>query len=231
MNLEDYAYNEDGRWYINPQVSLDEQNEFINNIRNIEAQNNSEIEQQTRGLGTQVPSQLGGLVGGGSYFRTRYQTPKTNQTIAELRTVAQASALETALKNEIAKKQKQYKDAYRAASTRNANQNSTSDDTPILDSIGNKLNINVETSGNEELPVSDDEVTEGDVGYNDETGATYWMSPDGKKYEVFTPSAGEKAQIGIAKAVDGNIITRNGKRYVFIADKNAWFKLGEEIDG
>ena len=71
MNLEDYAYEDDGRWYIRPEVALNEQNAFINNYRNIEAQNNAQIAQQTRALGTQVPSQLGGLVGGGGYFRSR----------------------------------------------------------------------------------------------------------------------------------------------------------------
>lgn len=116
MNLEDYAYNEDGRWYVNPQVSLDEQNAFINNYRNLQAQNNSQIEQQTKALGTQVPSQLGGLIGGGSYFKSRYQTPQTNQTIAELRAVAQQQALSQALNNELAKAKKKYKDAQNNAS-------------------------------------------------------------------------------------------------------------------
>lgn len=111
MNLEDYAYNEDDRWYVNPQVSLDEQNAFINNLRNLQAQDNAQITQQTRGLGTQVPSNLGGLVGGGSYFRSRYQTPQTNKTIADLRAVAQNQALQTALNNELEKAKKKYRDS------------------------------------------------------------------------------------------------------------------------
>lgn len=111
MNLEDYAYNEDDRWYVNPQVSLDEQNAFINNLRNLQAQDNAQIAQQTRGLGMQVPSNLGGLVGGGSYFRSRYQTPQTNKTIADLRAVAQNQALQTALNNEFEKAKKKYRDS------------------------------------------------------------------------------------------------------------------------
>lgn len=115
MNLEDYAYEDDGRWYIRPEVALNEQNAFINNYRNIEAQNNAQIAQQTRALGTQVPSQLGGLVGGGGYFRSRYQTPQTNQIVADLRSQMQGQALQTVLQNELEKAKKKYKDAQNSA--------------------------------------------------------------------------------------------------------------------
>lgn len=115
MNLEDYAYEDDGRWYIRPEVALNEQNAFINNYRNIEAQNNAQIAQQTRALGTQVPSQLGGLVGGGGYFRSRYQTPQTNQVVADLRSQMQGQALQTVLQNELEKAKKKYKDAQSSA--------------------------------------------------------------------------------------------------------------------
>ena len=115
MNLEDYAYEDDGRWYIRPEVALNEQNAFINNYRNIEAQNNAQIAQQTRALGTQVPSQLGGLVGGGGYFRSRYQTPQTNQIVADLRSQMQGQALQAVLQNELEKTKKKYKDAQNSA--------------------------------------------------------------------------------------------------------------------
>lgn len=115
MNLENYAYEDDGRWYIRPEVALNEQNAFINNYRNIEAQNNAQIAQQTRALGTQVPSQLGGLVGGGGYFRSRYQTPQTNQIVADLRSQMQGQALQTVLQNELEKAKKKYKDAQNSA--------------------------------------------------------------------------------------------------------------------
>ena len=115
MNLEDYAYEDDGRWYIRPEVALNEQNAFINNYRNIEAQNNAQIAQQTRALGTQVPSQLGGLVGGGGYFRSRYQTPQTNQVVADLRSQMQGQALQAILQNELEKAKKKYKDAQNSA--------------------------------------------------------------------------------------------------------------------
>lgn len=115
MNLSDYAYNQDDRWYIDPNVSLGEQDAFINNLRAAQAQDNAQIEAQTRALGTQVPSQLGGLTGAGSYFRSRYQTPQTNQTVADLRAAMQAQAVNDALQNEYKKAKKLYKDAQNAA--------------------------------------------------------------------------------------------------------------------
>lgn len=115
MNLEDYAYNQDGRWYVDPNVSLGEQDAFINNLRAAQAQDNAQIEAQTRALGTQVPSQLGGLTGADSYFKSRYQTPQTNQTVADLRAVMQAQAVNDALQNEYKKAKKLYKDAQNAA--------------------------------------------------------------------------------------------------------------------
>ena len=120
MNLEDYAYQEGDRWYVNPQVSLDEQNAFINNLRSLQAQDNAQIEQQTRALGTQVPSHLGGLTGAGGYFRSRYQTPQTNQTIADLRSAAQGTALQSVLQSEINKYKKLYNDARNRALTSSA---------------------------------------------------------------------------------------------------------------
>lgn len=115
MNLDDYSYEYDGRRYIDPQVSLREQNAFIDNLRNIEAQKNAEIQDRTYALGTRIPSNLGGLSGGSSYFKSRYQTPQMNSMVADLRATAQAQALSTLLQNEIDKAKKKYKDAYNKA--------------------------------------------------------------------------------------------------------------------
>jgi hypothetical protein len=164
MNLEDYGYNQDDRWYVNPQVSLDEQNAFINNLRALQAQDNAQIAQQTRGLGTQVPSQLGGLVGGGGYFRSRYQTPQTNQTIADLRAIAQQQALNIAMQNEIDKLKKQYNAAYRKTSLGLGTGGTSSD---YLDKL-NTLFTNTknqgdlqetEFAGQEEVDIPDPEKT------------------------------------------------------------------------
>lgn len=138
MNLEDYAYEDNGRWYVNPQVSLDEQNDFINNYRNIEAANNAQITAQTRGLGTQIPTQLGGLTGAGSYFRSRYQTPQTNATIAALRSAAQQQALSEALNNELAKAKALYNKNYRN-NLKNSTSGYTDPDVEEKEEGGDKL--------------------------------------------------------------------------------------------
>lgn len=146
MNLEDYAYNEGDRWYVDPQVSLDEQNAFINNLRNSQAQANAQVEQQTRILGAQVPSHLGGLIGGGSYFKSRYQTPQTNQTIAQLRAVNQQQALQQALNNDLAKAKKAYRDAQNNTTTKNG-----LNDIPleVTDEGGDAEKYNTEYVGND----------------------------------------------------------------------------------
>lgn len=118
MNLDDFSYEENGRRYIDPNVSLNEQNDFIQKLRDTQTERNAQIAQQTHDLGTDVPSNLGGLTGSEAYFNSRYQTPQTNSIVADLRTTAQAQALNDALNNELAKAKKRYSDAYNAAKSR-----------------------------------------------------------------------------------------------------------------
>lgn len=118
MNLDDFSTVVDDRRYVNPQVSLDEQNTFIDNLRSAQGVRTAEIAQDTYNLGTAVPSNLGGLSGAGSYFTSRYQTPQTNELIANLRTAAQAQALSEAMNNELAQAKQRYSNAYKAAQKR-----------------------------------------------------------------------------------------------------------------
>lgn len=112
--LPENEYQEiEGRAYLNPQVSLDESNTFIDNLRTAQGQQNQEIFSDTQRLGTDVSSDLGGLTGAGSYFTSRYQTPQTNSAVANLRAAAQASALNQILQDEQAIWKKRYQDAYR----------------------------------------------------------------------------------------------------------------------
>lgn len=120
MNFDDFSYTENDRRYMKPQVSLDEQNAFIDNLRNMQKTDTAQITQDTRNLGTQVPSNLGGLTGGTSYFTSRYQTPQMNSIVSDLRSTAQANALTTLMSNEVEKAKKRYNDAYRAAKKRAA---------------------------------------------------------------------------------------------------------------
>lgn len=104
----------EGRGYLNPQIAVDESNKFIDNLRETQQTNNQQIKTDTYNLGTSVPSNLGGLVGGDSYFTSRYQVPQTNAAVNTLRATAQAAALNQALQNEQDIWKKRYNDAYRS---------------------------------------------------------------------------------------------------------------------
>lgn len=143
MNLDDFSYIDNDRRYVNPQVSLNEQNAFIDNLRNTQGQDTAQIRQDTYNLGTAVPSNLGGLAGGSNYFKSRYQTPQTNSMVSDLRAAAQSQALSTLLNNEIGKAKKRYSDAYRAAKKRANNISSGNNPNNYLD----KLAVKAEDDG------------------------------------------------------------------------------------
>lgn len=103
----------EGRSYLNPQIALDESNAFIDNLRSTQQSDNQKIQTDTYNLGTEIPSNLGGLTGGEGYFTSRYQTPQTVSAVANLRAAAQAAALNQALANEQEVWKKRYNDAYR----------------------------------------------------------------------------------------------------------------------
>lgn len=162
MNLDDFSYTENDRRYINPQVSLAEQNAFINNLRNNQQDWTDETISVTENLGTKIPSQLGGLTGGSGYFASRYQTPQTNSMVSDLRAAAQSQALSQLMNNEIAKAQKRYSDAYRAAKKREADANSNGGNgNDLADYLKElKMNLNPDKSSN---PMNVSEASEDDL--------------------------------------------------------------------
>ena len=89
----------EGTQYVNPTTSRDEQLGFIDNLRAVQNQNNEQIKQDTYNLGTQTTSNLGGLTGAEGKWQAEYQTPQINYTVDNLKSVAQQSALNTALSN------------------------------------------------------------------------------------------------------------------------------------
>lgn len=119
MNSDEFYEFED-RAYINPTLSSGEQEAFIDNLRNIQGQNNAQIAQQTYNLGTDVPSNLGGLGGGESYFMSRYQTPQVDEMVSTLKAAAQAQALNDVMSNYQAQLKQRYNQAYRNAKKRAA---------------------------------------------------------------------------------------------------------------
>lgn len=102
--------------YTNPQVSLDESSAFIDNLRSIQNQNNSEINAQTTNLGSYPASasNLGGLGGSESYFTARYQTPQAIAIAANLDASARAQAQNEVLNNQLSALKQRYNNAYRA---------------------------------------------------------------------------------------------------------------------
>lgn len=133
--LNDNEFTEvESRYYLNPQVGLDRQNAFIQNLRDTQAQQNQQIATDTYNLGSALPSAQGGLgtntPANLGYFTSRYQTPQTTSAVANLRATAQAAALNQALENEQEIWKKRYQDAYRAYQKRaydGANKPSTTD--------------------------------------------------------------------------------------------------------
>lgn len=113
MNEEVFSFED--RDYVNPTLSRDEQLSFIDNFRDIEQQNINQINADTYALGTQVPSNLGGLTGSEGIWNARYRTPKTETTIANLQAAAQQSALNQAMTNLQNMWQNRYNQAYRRA--------------------------------------------------------------------------------------------------------------------
>lgn len=104
----------EGRKYLNPNLVVDETNTFIDRLRNTQQANMQQTATQTQRLGTDVPSNLGGLTGAGSYWSSRYVTPQTSSAVSNLRAAAQAQALNQALANEEARWKQKYNNAYRA---------------------------------------------------------------------------------------------------------------------
>lgn len=123
------TYEFEDRTYIEPTVSRDEQLGFIDRLREIEQKDLRKIATDTHNLGTDVPSNLGGLSGIGApnslgisgadtgsagIWRNRYERPQVNALVSDLKATAQATALNTALNNLL----NQYKNRYNQAARR-----------------------------------------------------------------------------------------------------------------
>lgn len=158
--LPDNEYTEvESRAYLNPQLQIDETSTFIDNLRQAQQANNAEIAAQTRALGTEVPSNLGGLVGGEGYFTSRYQTPQFNSLAQSLRTSARASALNQALENDLAiwknRQQQAYRNYQKRAYDRSNSGNPGTTQNPYSVASGDDPNYETTTpSGSEETWVN-----------------------------------------------------------------------------
>ena len=129
MNENEYLTVND-RYYVNPQLSVDESEQFLETLRNAQKQGNAQIAQETHALGTDVPSSMGGLSGSGGIWEQRYQNPRVDSAVAKLRASMQADALSKTMGNILSQKQQEYKDAYRKAYKKKENSNNPSGTNP-----------------------------------------------------------------------------------------------------
>lgn len=218
--LNDNEFTEvEGRYYSNPQVALDENNTFIDNLRSTQQANNQEIQTQTYNLGSELPSQIGGLGAPGdtslSYFTSRYQVPQTNAAVANLRATAQAAALNEVLSNEQAKWKNRYQQAYRNYQKRQYNR-----------SYGGGGGGNTETpqttagQGDVTTTVTDDELeARGKLnisGSDISNGGQYIVSPDVNRYGghdiIWVTPSGQN--ITIPQLSDGSYTTTDVREFV-----------------
>lgn len=158
MNDKEILEFED-RAYVRPTVPRDEQMEFIDNYRNVLQNNTQRINTQTHNLGTDVPSNLGGLTGAGPTFENRYVTPQANQVVADLRAKAQGEALNLALSNLKAQLNKRYKDAYRNARINEYNKNKNGNG----DGDGSKLDLESKGTGDDTSVLKNPNTGEGNL--------------------------------------------------------------------
>ena len=213
MNLDDFSTVVDDQRYIKPQVALDESNTFIENLRNSQGQRTEEIAQDTYNLGTAVPSNLGGLSGAGSYFTSRYQTPQTNEIVANLKATAQAQALNDAMNNALAQAKQRYNNAYKAAQKRGG-----SPTNPANPTNPTNPRLPIDTNGDDHKPTipggGSDTVKE-----NTWAGTPYKSSVYRYKkgdfsflYDASTPYKQQSSPLTAAK--DGTIRQIKGKQYI-----------------
>lgn len=169
--MEENIFSEfESRNYLDPTISRDEQISFIDNLRETQAKNTAQINADTYALGSQLPSNLGGLSGAEDTFVARYQTPQTNQTVANLRLAAQQSALNTALSN----LQNAYKQRYNQAMLNYQKRAAASSaTTPSTTTPTQELPISTNTGTSENLGVRENEEARKEfdntnqAGYND----------------------------------------------------------------
>lgn len=218
MNLDDFSTTVDDMRYINPQVGLDESNAFIENLRATQGQRTQEIAEDTYNLGTAVPSNLGGLGGAGTYFTSRYQTPQTNDAIANLRTAAQMQALTSAMNNLLGQAKQRYAKAYKSYQKRHNKNPSTNPTNPINPTNPDGLTFDTNPGSNNTFYVNPN--TNTGEGFIENVGGQTQYTKNGKIYGIRTPNAREYAQnkgtFDTMKPADGYSYTRNGKTYMYI---------------
>jgi hypothetical protein len=204
-------------------------------LRETQGAHGQEITAQTEALGTTTPSNLGGLTGAGSYFSSRYQTPRANALTQNLRTTAQAAALSQALANEQAIWKKRYNEAYRDYQRREH----TKANTPVSTSGGGgegyktlELDTNPGEDETQEVSVyTDGEYQSGKL-YPVTDYVSDYKDANGQWWQIGNPTQ-EDILFGPGKIqfkrdqVNENVITVNGRDYIYLDNipnrSGAWY--------
>lgn len=183
--MEANEYTEfEGRRYVNPTLSRDEQMAFIDNLRNTQTANNGQIQTDTYNLGTHIPMTQGGLATGAtdpdSYFMKRYQTPQVDTQVATLKATAQAQALNDVLSNYQKQMKKRYNDAYKAYNKRKGNGGGGNNPSTLFPETGGGVDEK-SIEGKSKAPVKSSITTDP---WGDRDTTTY--TKDGNYYTVET---------------------------------------------
>lgn len=196
----------ENRSYVNPQVAVDESGTFIDNLRQTQQANTQQIAQDTYNLGTAVPSNLGGLMGGEGYWTSRYQTPQTNATVANLRAAAQAKALNDVLANEQAIWKNRYQQAYRNYQKR-MNDKTNQPSTTGGGGGNTKLDIDVNSGDNSGGETNENTTTTG-PGYitSVQGGLNVYTDQNGERWTLRNPEEGDETLLGGLTSVGGNLL-------------------------
>lgn len=203
--LPENEYTEiEGRRYLNPNLQVTQTDDFINNLRTTQQANNQQIVTQTQDLGTEVPSNLGGLVGGEGYWTSRYQTPQANNAVQNLRTASLLAAMNQAGKNELAMWQKRQQDAYRAYQKR---QNDKTNQNPNTTNGSSNLGVDVNSGDSGEGGANENTTTTG-PGYvtSVQGGLNIYTDQGGGKWTLRNLQGGDEVLLGGLTNVGGNLL-------------------------
>lgn len=189
------TYNFEDRVYIEPTVSRDEQLGFIDRLREIENKDLQKIATDTHNLGTDVPSNLGGLsaigtpnslgisgadTGSAGIWRNRYERPQVNALVQGLKATAQASALNDAMNNMLG----QWKNRYNQAARRynkSGGSNSADSSDPFKVKIGDDYQ---------------EALSSGKLSDNWSGGSLYVMDKDGTIHSTINVQLDPEGRIG-----------------------------------
>ena len=233
MNENEYLKVND-RYYVNPQLSVDESEQFLEKLKTAQAEGNARIAQETHNLGTDVPSSMGGLSGSGGVWQQRYQNPQVNSMVADLKATAQAQALNETMSNLLAQKQQQYKEAYRRA-YKKANAGGPKTDNPDGE---DKLDVTTNGGKKNTLEVNENQnvgagflepFDNGMSHYQDENGNIYTLGEISKDDFGSNQLPSTDSLVKSQRPQHGDTKVVNGTTYMYIVNsqsqnpEGSWF--------